>query len=155
MLAKGETPMTYTPSFAANREVRPIPGGWQHPRDVQGRFRPLLPADERPPTAREARRRWFAETGAVLLKDEDELFMPVVEGLSPAATEIAAYETTSEGTPISPPFANTPEGRLAVANWCAVHCTTFGDNRADAETWAAILFGDGAWVSEDGRVEFA
>ena len=54
-----------------------------------------------------------------------------------ASAEIAAYETTSEGTPISPAFPNTPAGRLALINFCAANCTTFADNRADAETWAA------------------
>ena len=66
-------------------------------------------------------------------------------------TEIAAYEATSEGTPISPAFPNTDEGRLALINYCAEHCFTFGDHRGDAEAWAAILFGDAA-VAADGRV---
>ena len=30
-------------SFVANREVRWIPRGWQHPRDPKGRHVPLLP----------------------------------------------------------------------------------------------------------------
>jgi hypothetical protein len=68
--------------------------------------------------------------------------------------EIAAYETTTEGTPISPAFPDTPEGRLALVNYCAEHATTWGDHRADAETWAAILFGDGAMVGTDGSVRF-
>jgi hypothetical protein len=66
-------------------------------------------------------------------------------------TEIAAYETTSEGTPISPAFPNTDAGRLALINYCAGHCFTFGRHRADAEAWAAVLFGDAA-VAADGRV---
>lgn len=41
----------------------------------------------------------------------------------PGETEIVAYETTSEGTPISPAFPNTPEGRLDLVRYCAEHCT--------------------------------
>ena len=104
--------------FIANREVRVIPKGWQHPKDARGKHVPLLPED-----------------------------MPDAMG----ETEIAAYETTSEGTPISPAFPNTPEGRLALVNHCAERETTFGDHGADAEAWAAILFGC-ATVDLDGAV---
>jgi len=76
--------------------------------------------------------------------------MPPVDGL--ALTEIVAYETTSEGTPISPAFPNTQTGRLDLVRYCAAHCTTFGSFRAEAEAWAAILFGEGATVTGDGVV---
>ena len=77
--------------------------------------------------------------------------MPDASGLRADDTEIVAYETVSEGTPISPVFPNTSEGRLALVNYCAEHATTFGEHRADAEAWAAILFG-GASVDLDGTV---
>ena len=35
--------MTFETSFIANREVRFIPAGWQHPKDERGRYVPLLP----------------------------------------------------------------------------------------------------------------
>jgi hypothetical protein len=70
---------------------------------------------------------------------------------TPGEVEMAAYETTTEGTPISPAFPNTHEGLVALIRYCAEHCTTFGEHRADAEAWAAILFGDAA-VGLDGRV---
>jgi hypothetical protein len=140
-------------SFVCNREVRRITKGWQHPRDAKGRFVPLLPADYLSRLS-EAERADILEANAAIGYDTEAHLMPTVARLAPEAVEIAAYETTSEGTPISPAFADTPEGRLAVANWCAVHATTFGDNKADAETWAAVLFGDGAFVTSEGRVEF-
>ena len=68
-------------------------------------------------------------------------------------TAIAAYETTSEGTPISPSFPDRPEGHLELVRYCAANCTTFADYQADAEAWAVILFGEGAVVTEDGVVE--
>lgn len=82
--------------------------------------------------------------------------MPSVEGLQPEATEIRAYETTSEGTPISPAFDNSSRGRFALARFCTENCSTFADSKTDIEAWAAILFGNGcAIVHMDGRVEVA
>ncbi|MDP3767770.1 MAG: hypothetical protein Q8S13_07125, partial [Dehalococcoidia bacterium] len=84
-------------TFVASRELRTIPKGWVHPKGAAGKPLPLLPEQ-----------------------------MPDVSGLALEETEIAAYETTTEGTPISPPFANTPEGRLALVQHCAAHYTAFG-----------------------------
>jgi hypothetical protein len=108
--------------FVGARELRTIPKGWQHPA-VNGKPKPLLP---------------------------DE--MPSVAGLPEEQTEIAAYEAVSEGTPISPPFPNTPGGRLQLVAHCAEHGTTWGDHTADAEAWAALLFGQNAAVTLDGVV---
>jgi hypothetical protein len=118
---------------AGGREVRVIPRGWQHPKDGRGRHEPLLPAG------------YTFEDGEVFPT------MPELSGLAPEQTEIAAYECVSEGTPISPAFPNSDAGRLALVRYCAAHCTTFADHRADAEAWAAVLFGNAA-VAIDGRV---
>lgn len=69
------------------------------------------------------------------------------------AAEIAAYETTSEGTPISPAFTDTPEGRLELVRYCAEHATTLGQHRAGSAAWAAVLFGEHATIRPDGTVE--
>ena len=50
---------------------------------------------------------------------------------------VVAYETTSEGTPISPPFPNTPEGRLELVRYCASHANTHGAATAEVEAWGA------------------
>ncbi len=125
-------------AFIGGREVRIIPKGWQHPRDDRGRHVPLLPADY---TFEDAETRDACPVG----------LMPDARRLAAHETEIAAYEAVSEGTPISSVFPNTPEGRLALVNYCAEHETTFGDHHADAEAWATILFGD-ASVGIDGTV---
>jgi hypothetical protein len=78
--------------------------------------------------------------------------MPDMRGLAEHEIEIAAYETVSEGTPISPPFPNNPDGRLGLVEYCSRHCTTFGNHTAGAEAWAALLFGNGAAVTADGVV---
>ena len=119
--------------MVGGREVRVIPKGWRHPKDARGRHEPLLPAG------------YSFEDG------ESFPTMPDAAGLAPEETEIAAYECVSEGTPISPAFPNDAAGRLALVGYCAEHCTTFADHRADAEAWAAILFG-GAAVGLDGTV---
>ena len=112
-------------AFVGGRELRTIPKGWRHPRDPQRKnwYQPLLPEQ-----------------------------MPGVAGLAPDETAIAAYETTTEGTPISPPFPNTPAGQLDLVAFCAVQCTTWGDNKGGPEAWAVILFGNGAAVTADGVV---
>jgi hypothetical protein len=124
-------------AFIGGREVRIIPNGWQHPRNDRGRHTPLLPAN------------YAFDDEAHAAGGVDK--MPDASGLRADETGIVAYETVSEGTPISPVFPNTPEGRLALINCCAEHATTFGDHRAGAEAWAAILFG-GASVDLDGTV---
>jgi len=118
--------------FIPNREVREIRRGWQHPKDASGRYVPLLPFgyqidDERAPA--------------------DRMMPPPLGDI-----DIAAYETTTEGTPISPAFPDTPEGQRDLVAYCAEHATVFGDRHAGGEAWAAVLFGEGATVDGDGTV---
>ena len=83
----------FEPRMIANREVRCVPAGWEHPRDERGRHNPLLPEQ-------------MPEPG---------------DGVA-----IMAYETTSEGTPISPAFPDTPEPSLGRVHYCVEHTTTYG-----------------------------
>ncbi len=107
--------------FVPNRQLRIVPRAWQDPKDERGRYIPLFP-EELP-------------SGAGPRED------PMV----------VAYETVSEGTPISPRFPDTPAGRVALTEYCAEHCATWGNHTADAEAWAAILSGTGA-MTFDGTV---
>ncbi len=135
----------YEARFISNREVRRIPRGWQHPKDAAGRYVPLLPNGY-------CAQNNFAAEG---IPEASE--MPSTTGPARAnGLEIAAYETTTEGTPISPAFPDTPEGRLALVNFCAANAAVWGDSRADAEAWAAVLFGDDlATIGLDGSVRFS
>ncbi len=88
-------------------------------------------------------------------QDERGRYVPLFPAQMPAvggAAEIMAYETTSEGTPISPAFPATPAGRLQLVRYCAEHATTFGKHRSGEEAWAAIPFGEHATVGPDGTV---
>ena len=91
-------------------------------------------------------------------RDERGRYVPLLPEQMPAVAgdgEIMAYETTTEGTPFSPAFPDTRAGRLALVNWCAKNCTTFANHKADAETWAAILFGENfPSVGRAGSVRF-
>jgi hypothetical protein len=109
-------------NFIANREVRIVLKGWRHPKTAEGRYAPLLP-EQMPDVTEALKRAW-----------------------------IMAYETTTEGTPISPSFPNTPEGRVALTQHCAEHATTWGGHTTDSEAWAVVLFGQDAAVTRDGTV---
>lgn len=140
------------------REVRRVPEGWQHPRDENGHFIPLLKAKE---TFEEKLRKWKIRKAAWDLgikinwedklswrtKDEDYPFEdydgsePKREDYMPywpehMCTYLVMYETTSEGTPISPGF-KTPE---ALADWLfRSRASAFGDMTATYEQWLATI----------------
>ena len=89
-------------------------------------------------------------------RDERGRFVPLLPEQMPepgSAAAIMAYETTSEGTPISPRFPDTPEGRLALVRHCVEHATTFGQHRGGLEAWAAVLFGEHTTIGLDCTVE--
>ena len=111
-------------------EAREIPRGWQHPMDEHGLPVPLLPHGYAGDDAE------FYET------------MPAPT----AYGEITAYETCSEGTPVSPAFPNTAEGRLALVGWCAANEKLFGKHLVEVEAWVAILFGDAGITPEGGVI---
>ena len=116
--------------FVGTYEVREVRKGWQHPKDARGRYVPLLP---------------FGSSSDGEEPAPAALMMPAPLG----EVEIAAYEAVSEGTPASPSFPDTPQGRLDLCNWCAEHVDVMGRRRVDAEAWAAILFGEAA-ITGDG-----
>lgn len=118
------------------REVRIIPRGWKHP--TNGAY----------PTGKTRYIGLCSRDMLQYVDDDDEPLgesdlMPDVAGMAEEETEIAAYETVSEGTPISPSFPNTPEGRFEMVRWLAENADIIG-RKVDGETWAAILFGRGA-----------
>ncbi len=134
-VVKGEATMTSQYAFVGTYEARSFPKGWAHPKR-NGRYVPLLP---------------YGYAG-----DETDDFVATPETTMPPSrlqgeNEIAAYEAVSEGTPISPAFPDTPQGRLDLCNWCAANEDILGKRKVDAEAWAAILFGDAA-ITGDGSV---
>jgi len=80
------------------REIRRVPPGWQHPKDEQGIYIPLLDMT-------------YEEALETCLDDED--WCPEPEWYRPAfdqePTHYQVYEDVSEGTPVSPVFATEDE----------------------------------------------
>lgn len=137
------------------RELRMVPPGWEHPRDVNGNYIPLL--SETPGQRREAQRQWEAGLTRDYSKPgrhwkpkdatdngytyeeyagsaRDDARMP--DFAPGAATHFCMYEDTTEGTPISPAFA-TPE---ELARWLADNnASAFGRMGATYEEWLATI----------------
>lgn len=61
-------------------------------------------------------------------------------------THIVMYENTSEGTPISPKFPNTPEGEDELARWLADNlASAFAGRTATYEQWLGTIR-KGGWA---------
>lgn len=136
------------------RKVRMVPSTWEHPKK-NGKFIPLLNGPFAPDLANWAeealqwdngfRRNYSDNTFAPRTSDEtgtyaewagecprQEDYMP--EWSADVATFLMMYETTTEGTPISPAFA-TPE---ELAHWLAdTGASAFGDMTASYDAWLA------------------
>ena len=134
------------------REIRRVPKDWQHPTE-HGRLKPLFygAGGRYEKQARE----WLAEAvewssgarPAYAGEDAPEFYWDyeggpreaesyMLVGVSDeACTHLMLYESTSEGTPLSPAFETVE----AVAEWAAEHATTFADFKATKEAWLAML----------------
>lgn len=79
---------------------------------------------------------------------------PVCEGYCkedpPAGPGYQLWETTTEGSPMSPVFATLDE----LAAWCEVNASTFGDYRASASKWKEMLLADFVHHTQ-GNITFA
>ena len=116
------------------REVRMVPPGWEHPKRADGGYDPLFKGyakakeewDNYKPEEHNgySRKDWFGT------KPLAKNYMP--DWSPEEATHLMMYETTSEGTPISPAFA-TPE---KLARWLADNdASAFGRMTATYEEW--------------------
>ncbi len=119
------------------REVRKVRGDWKHPKDSNGRLLPLHMGYGG------AVRDWTKVQSEKGLQAAIEYF-----GGAPDQTEympdwseaeadhLMMYETTSEGTPISPAF-KTPE---ELARWLADNnASAFGGEGATYEQWLGTI----------------
>ncbi|HLZ25567.1 MAG TPA: hypothetical protein VKQ30_25870 [Ktedonobacterales bacterium] len=121
--------------IASNREVRAVPFTWQHPVDATGEPIPLRTRDYR-----------YTENEIAELVAEghtreelDAEFMPDFSAVPAEQMGVAVYETTTEGTPLTPVFPNTREGLFQLLQYCAQHCATFADIQTGLDGWARIL----------------
>ena len=154
------------------REVRKVPANWQHPKNAEGDYIPLLGGDYEADAAqwkeeyeqwkRGFRRGYSGEEWVE--KDSEQNAMRFTEwcGTPPNPddympqwpeefrTHFMMYEDTSEGTPISPAFATAEE----LARWLVDNnASAFGLMGASYEGWLRVCNGGYAVsmvVSADG-----
>jgi hypothetical protein len=141
------------------REVRRVPADWKHPSngeytDGTVRYVPLFDGSDYESRVRdwdEESAKWArgefpeyaSEANRKLSYEEWNGQRPKAEDYMPAwpegdRTHCQMYETTTEGTPISPVFA-TPE---ELARWLADNgASAFGDMTADYEHWLRVACG--------------
>lgn len=136
------------------REVRRVPADWQHPRDeLTGRYKPLYGHgySECLSEWNEENAKWSRGEFPDYACEESKLmsysewagdqpkrcdYMP--EWPDEQRTHLMMYETTSEGTPISPAF-ETPE---ELARWLAdTEASAFGSSTASYEGWLRVARG--------------
>ena len=130
------------------REVRKVPADWEHPKRDDGSYQPMYDADY------ETEAREWMEAAVLWSRGEHPdqndgcVFYwdwsgepPDREYHRPAWTEesrthLQMYETTSEGSPISPVMETAEE----LARWLADNnASTFADMTATYEQWLAMI----------------
>lgn len=133
-----------------NREVRRVPLHWQHPKDAAGNYLSLY---DRAGLTEKRLAEYMEDNPSCTREEIMEWFMPDFSAVPADQMGIAVYETTTEGTPMSPVFPDTPRGRFALLEYCRKHVSTFGDHRCDRlEGWRELLFRDRAVVDPKRKI---
>jgi hypothetical protein len=138
------------------REIRMVPPNWQHPPSDGGRggqYKPLYygaggrfeakankwlaecakwQAGERPDYAGDDAPMYYWDWDVPPPSVEDHMLVGVPDS---ECTHYMLYESTTEGTPLSPACATLEE----VAEYAANHCTTFADFKTTKEQWLEML----------------
>lgn len=108
-----------------SREVRKVHKDWIHPKYNSGRYIPLMDNFN-------SDKRYYEEHPEEDYKPQSKYYMP--EWKEEEKTHFMMYETTSEGTPISPAFTNIE----ALAHWLADNrASSFANETATYEQWLA------------------
>jgi hypothetical protein len=118
-----------------SREVRRVPPTWEHPKKPNGHYVPLLKTSYEEMVALRAAYKPEEHGGCPVDDWYGSLDRPRMPHWPDAErTHLQMYESTSEGTPISPVMA-TPE---ELAHWLADNkASAFGDMTASYEQWLA------------------
>lgn len=133
-----------------NRETRFVPLKWEHPKDESGKYKPLMSRDSAYTEEEGLADGWISSR-----EELETSYMPDFSSIPEEEMGICAYESTTEGTPISPVHPDTPQGRFEIARHCAENYTVLASQKGDIETWAAILYGKNIALVDlqSGRVE--
>ena len=141
------------------RELRKVPANWQHPKDERGKYIPMFKEfyGDVLDTWIKQHYQWLDGTHKDLIKKPElkkEIpFFALWDGDAPnienyqkvkycdeELTHIQLYETTSEGTPISPVFAK--EDFESLCEWAETNATIFAEITITKERWYNILKND-------------
>lgn len=152
------------------REIRKVPAGWEHPRKESGDYQPMFDEYYGDKLAEwiEDNKMWDNGTHPDLKghpeRKEEYPFYSMWGGDAPDVlyyqhkkysdeelTHIQLYQTTSEGTPISPVFKADEIDKLC--EYAAENYSTFADHKATKEQWAKML-GQGNVFHQEGNVIF-
>jgi len=120
------------------REVRKVPVDWQHPKNEQGNDKPLFEGykDDAREFMELANNKGLQEAIEYMGCPDKEDYMP--DWADEEKTHLMMYETTSEGTPISPAF-ETPE---ELARWLVDNgASAFGRSTGSYEGWLRVAGG--------------
>lgn len=148
------------PSVFLNREIRRVPPDWKHPIDGEGNYLHLTEYFK-------FEDMWYiGRTEEEALADyeiDKTRMMPDFSEIPEEKMGICAYENFTEGTPISPVFPSTPEGRFALAKYCSenasitdrVNFLGVKERKASLVDWANTLFSDEPYKLdiESGRID--
>lgn len=133
------------------REVRMVPANWSHPKNERGNYQPMHNLDYESALAEynAEKEKWESGIFPDYADEEDrKLSYEEWDGSPPnpdyymppfrveQRTHYMMYETTTEGTPISPAFATPQE----LARWLVENnASAFGDMTATYEQWLATI----------------
>lgn len=142
------------------RELRKVPANWKHPKDGNYYYIPLLGHSFKEDLAEweEGKKQWDAGFAATYdnanpwgpkkeyhlgstyeefngKKPDPADYMP--EWPESEKTHIQLYETTSEGTPLSPVFPKEQFEQLC--EWAADNAPTFAEFKTSKEQWMKML----------------
>jgi hypothetical protein len=115
-----------------SREVRRVPGNWEHPKDENGHYIPLhadFPYNEE--EIKEG-----LEDGCLKEQSPNYGLKVMPQWLEAERTHYQMYESVTEGTPISP-VMESPE---ALARWLADNkANVYAYTIASYDQWLAII----------------
>ena len=138
------------------RELRKVPANWEHPKNENGVYMPMYEEfyNDALNEWLEDHKQWEDGTHPDIIRNpklKDDYPIYAMWGGNPPdvdyyhtkkyspeeLTHIQLYESTSEGTPLSPLFKADEFEKLC--EWAAEHATTFASYKATKEQWMQML----------------
>lgn len=129
---------------SSHRGIRRVPLNWQHPKNEKGHFIPLY--DTREVAGGKytiSELEWMIKDDGSVSPDEDvkSWFMPTFKDVPAEEMGVCLYETTTEGTPLTPVFPDTEQGHQDLAAYAAEYATRFANQQVSAQDWEERFFG--------------